>query len=503
MGRSLENHVVLVDDAASIKHAQIVQNGNDYILEDLKSSNGTFLNGIKVQQAKLADGQKIRIGGATLVFEIVDLHRKRKTLKISLITMAVICVAAVLIKVLQPPDIAGEHLAQAHKLMDDGDPAGAKAEYEAALQIDPARMAAKQGIEEAKGVIEARDLLKKAEDAAMAEDYDNARELCYRVLRNFPNNSQALELKAVIKSIEDAKLAFTSHNWIDAKHLLEKVHDTYPKSKLVSQRLDDVHREIQAQSDMTRAKDAVEYKQYDDAQALLQSIPTNSVYSNEAKQLLDSIVQNREISDHLTAARSDFQNGKIPESLTELDAGLRIAPDDPGLADFQKHVRSMENLVKALDSAGVDGDAGLDRLLAGADICQKIIDLEADPLNVFRTRAQTTQAGITDKLTRLAGQYAASAQEYIKNNQPKEAYQALQMAMKANPTDQAVESQRDALFEKIELATKECYLKGYGLEGAGQIKLAINAYQDAINAGVPGEKYFNLATEKVKKLTAP
>lgn len=100
LGRGLNNNVVLVDDAISTAHAQIVQEGDDYYIEDLKSSNGTFLDGVKVQKNKLSNGQKIKLGVSTLIFETVDLRQKRKNTKTVLITVGVLFVIVLLAKFL-------------------------------------------------------------------------------------------------------------------------------------------------------------------------------------------------------------------------------------------------------------------------------------------------------------------------------------------------------------------------------------------------------------------
>ncbi|MBN2240021.1 MAG: FHA domain-containing protein, partial [Dehalococcoidales bacterium] len=71
IGRSPENDIVLDHPAVSRKHAQIIQKetGDIYVLEDLGSSNGTYVNGIKVvQPVTLNKGDIIRIGAVKLTY---------------------------------------------------------------------------------------------------------------------------------------------------------------------------------------------------------------------------------------------------------------------------------------------------------------------------------------------------------------------------------------------------------------------------------------------------
>jgi diguanylate cyclase (GGDEF)-like protein len=74
MGRASDTQLQVEDDGISRKHCKIsmAPNGN-YQLVDLGSTNGTYLNGIKVNVATLQDGDKIQIGANTVVkFSIQD-----------------------------------------------------------------------------------------------------------------------------------------------------------------------------------------------------------------------------------------------------------------------------------------------------------------------------------------------------------------------------------------------------------------------------------------------
>lgn len=71
VGRDKGCDVVLEGDKlASRQNAKIYTDGRRFLVEDLGSRNGTFLNGVKVVRPQmLHDGDEIRVGGAVIRFE--------------------------------------------------------------------------------------------------------------------------------------------------------------------------------------------------------------------------------------------------------------------------------------------------------------------------------------------------------------------------------------------------------------------------------------------------
>src|ERR1700744_1106666 len=67
LGRGQGATIRLTDDGISRKHARIVQQGGEVSIEDLKSSNGTIVNGAPVDTQLLKDGDKIRLGSTTIL----------------------------------------------------------------------------------------------------------------------------------------------------------------------------------------------------------------------------------------------------------------------------------------------------------------------------------------------------------------------------------------------------------------------------------------------------
>jgi hypothetical protein len=68
LGRAENAHVSLPDPGISRLHARIVREGDDFVVEDLGSTNGTEVNGQLIKRRRLADGDRVRLGNSTLQF---------------------------------------------------------------------------------------------------------------------------------------------------------------------------------------------------------------------------------------------------------------------------------------------------------------------------------------------------------------------------------------------------------------------------------------------------
>jgi pSer/pThr/pTyr-binding forkhead associated (FHA) protein len=62
--------VILPDKKVSSQHARIKREGEELVIHDLASLNGTFVNGLRVQQQILIDDDEITVGGTKLVFKV-------------------------------------------------------------------------------------------------------------------------------------------------------------------------------------------------------------------------------------------------------------------------------------------------------------------------------------------------------------------------------------------------------------------------------------------------
>jgi FHA domain-containing protein len=72
IGRDPQNDVIVDDSRVSRKHAEIRLRLGRYTIYDLQSTNGTYVNGRRIAEIVLSDGDRVAIGGVELHFRATD-----------------------------------------------------------------------------------------------------------------------------------------------------------------------------------------------------------------------------------------------------------------------------------------------------------------------------------------------------------------------------------------------------------------------------------------------
>jgi transcriptional regulator with PAS, ATPase and Fis domain len=74
IGTLPQNDLVLTDQTVSRRHVEVVEKTDGYVIRDLNSTNGTFLNGVRVREAYLTPGSVIRLGQTEISFSPLEEH---------------------------------------------------------------------------------------------------------------------------------------------------------------------------------------------------------------------------------------------------------------------------------------------------------------------------------------------------------------------------------------------------------------------------------------------
>jgi hypothetical protein len=70
VGRAEGNMLQIIEPAVSGRHCEILLRGNEVVVRDLKSTNGTFIQGERITEASLKPGQILRLGRVDLRLQI-------------------------------------------------------------------------------------------------------------------------------------------------------------------------------------------------------------------------------------------------------------------------------------------------------------------------------------------------------------------------------------------------------------------------------------------------
>jgi pSer/pThr/pTyr-binding forkhead associated (FHA) protein len=89
MGRGAHNEVRLDNESVSTSHASLVQRGNRWVVLDLGSRNGTFVDGEMVrEQCELPSACELRLGMLTLLFRVINAGEPATNSTINVIGMS-------------------------------------------------------------------------------------------------------------------------------------------------------------------------------------------------------------------------------------------------------------------------------------------------------------------------------------------------------------------------------------------------------------------------------
>ena len=74
LGRNPPNDLLFDDATISSRHCEVVVLDGTVRVRDLGSTNGTFVDGLRIQEAMLLPGQMLHLGLVEITFEIAPLH---------------------------------------------------------------------------------------------------------------------------------------------------------------------------------------------------------------------------------------------------------------------------------------------------------------------------------------------------------------------------------------------------------------------------------------------
>src|SRR2546425_3795539 len=68
IGRETSATICITDGSVSRRHSRIQKQGDEFVISDLDSLNGTFINGVPVKARALKHGDRVRVGDSQFLF---------------------------------------------------------------------------------------------------------------------------------------------------------------------------------------------------------------------------------------------------------------------------------------------------------------------------------------------------------------------------------------------------------------------------------------------------
>jgi|GEM_PF-1732893 len=120
VGRKEHNDLSLADQAISSEHCEFINEGGWLVARDLGSANGTFVNGKRISEARLRDGDEVKVGGTRIAVQLQGkvgpVRRRRSTIaRTALFALPVLLLLAGGAAVLAVRQRSGEAFAKARE----------------------------------------------------------------------------------------------------------------------------------------------------------------------------------------------------------------------------------------------------------------------------------------------------------------------------------------------------------------------------------------------------
>jgi len=501
IGRSPENHVVLQEDVVSTAHAKIRQDDGLFFIDDLGSSNGTFVQGTRVRTARLKNRQHIRIGASTFVFTVLDPEKRKFVLTLAAVSLLFVAVLLAVVVLLTPEDQAGPLVEQGYQYGKAGEFGKAKELFERALIMKPGDPKATKLLRDIDACIQRDALLQKAREAAESEQFDSALEMCAKILVKSPTFKKAKDLESIIGKVRDSQTAFEARNWADSVKLLAKAMESYPDSGLLVRRLEMSQAEMVARENLAKAKEFLARAQADNSQELLITIPATSVYYPEAREMLQGMKSADVVATTIKEAQSAYRRGNVGEARILIKKGLKLSPSNIELKGLERHIGDVDSAIKGIEGGKVllnSEDVGAIREMI--DTCRKLTTLEPDAQNYYKQESEQLRSQLERTLGEIEHVALAKAEALMKEGSKREACKYYQQAILANPGNQSVRAKMDSIGTEISADCQKIFREGLVYEETGQQDLAIAAYEKVLRIAVDGDKYSERAREKLRQM---
>jgi tetratricopeptide (TPR) repeat protein len=512
IGRNADNTVVIPDISVSRRHVVLVKEGPTWTLLDQGSGNGTLMNGEKVDQYPLQDGDVFCIGDTELQFQVVNSGPPRRTASTAAAPVRRATGTSRVAPRAVPgkPVATGDHTGQIALPADEvADPAASKRKKVLILVTAVVGVLVLGGVmvkrSHDQGVIAAAQAAAAAQEQAQHEAADAA--------------MGAGKALVVQSKFADALVKFN-----EAKEKGSTDAD-------LGDYIDRCTREVSSEKAVADAREALAKGALASAAESLGKVPPESMLADKAKELKEQV--KAAVPARLAMARGKIATKDFAGASAILEDVAKVAAGDKALDDTQDALAQAQNKPppvhttrgppKAVDhtqeviSAFKDGDLKRSRELAAQfgesdEGCKKLgqeiaqfevayakMDEDQSAFRVAHDLDQRIARGRSFFTQKINGHVlAASLKQCVTNKtagRMGEAFKACRAAKEADPGN----AEANAVLLELQSKAKELWIQGYQEVGADNdaARRDLSAVRDMTP---PDDELHGKAVRKLKEM---
>jgi pSer/pThr/pTyr-binding forkhead associated (FHA) protein len=307
IGRGVDNDIILADIAVSRKHTLVCYEGNQFVVRDLGSGNGTLLNGNRVASNPLQDGDQLELGNTLLRFvspmsTVVDPQEEDPAALASMATVVNV----------QQPTLSDTDGA---RVTADIKPVVAPVETQQE-QRGKAGRTKKLLIFGSIGVVV---LLGALTGVKLMLDSKKKEQLQRQQRQTPPPDELAAQ------EFQEGIAQYRIRNWEKARVHFLKVIKLVPTADHAKRYVDQSTAELEARDALERAKNSLAAKDFPQARRELVKIPSTSAYAADAHKVKQKI-DDEQLSKLLVEVRSLKAADDKAGARAKLKEALKLAP---------------------------------------------------------------------------------------------------------------------------------------------------------------------------------
>ncbi len=490
-GRGEKSELFLKDEKASRQHFQIVKDADDYLLKDLGSSNGTFLNGRKVNPSKIAplqSGDVIQVGSTLIYFELRDPNYESRWGNIDQFKAPVLRANSAMDPFYQQdPMNPLAHRARGQV----GNPSAVRL-----YQPEPKKKKSNKAVIYFAiillgGAAYYKSQKKEApkEEKMVASKEKEKEKTPFEMLNPREQN-------IVQNSMNNARNFYLGGDYELALKEVDRIHRVLPEYKDPIQQVSSKEIEMRSKQalDINRQRQAIEKKQAEQ-EALKRRI--NQIAEECDRRAVPGTTKAQADQCLAELVRLDPENPVFQRIYARIEAEQqrKLATANARRAQQAQVARgvALYNTAKSIDQKG--------NILDSIDAYRRHANSSFPDPDNLRAKSNARIKELQSELASKTSDLLSKAKSSYESKQYKDAQKSLDKLLALDPSVQEAKNLYNKMVDELRIEMKKIYTESILEEDRGEIKPAISIWKKIIETDLPSGDYYKKAQSKLKKYT--